>query len=231
MENAKERLRNFLKFFDDNKLWIAIGFAVAVAAGVPSYLYRQKGVNDLDEVWSRIYRMNYEVATAQQGGPEKKKEALEGAISEYTFLKDNLSTTGATPWLLLELGNAQYNVKKLLELGNAQYNVKKYDDAILTYRGFITRFGNHPLTPVIRQSLGYVLEEKKQLKEAVEQFEKIAKDPEAVYLKAQVGLDAGRCYEKMQQLNFAVAAYKDVIDISPESGWAKMAKYRLEDLE
>ena len=218
MENAKERLRNFLKFFNDNKLWIAIGFAVAVAAGVPSYLYRQKGINELDEVWSRIYRMNYEVATAQQGGPEKKKEALEGAISEYTFLKDNLSTTGATPWLLLELGNAQYNVKK-------------YDDAILTYRGFITRFGNHPLTPVIRQSLGYALEEKEQLREAVEQFEKIAKDPEAVYLKAQVRLDAGRCYEKMEQLNLAVAAYKDVIGTSPESGWAKMAKYRLEDLE
>jgi tetratricopeptide (TPR) repeat protein len=129
-----------------------------------------------------------------------------------------LSTTGATPWLLLELGNAQYNVKK-------------YDDAILTYREFIKRFGNHPLTPVIRQSLGYVLEEKKQLKEAVEQFEKIAKDPEAAYIKAQVRLDAGRCYEKMEQLNLAVAAYKDVIDISPESGWAKMAKYRLEDLE
>ena len=218
MENVKVRLHNFFKFFDDNKIWIAIGLAVAVAAGVPSYLYRQKGANDLNEVWSRIYRMNYEVATAQQGGPEKKKEALEGAISEYTFLKDNLSTTDATPWLLLELGNAQYNVKK-------------YDEAILTYREFIKRFGHHSLTPVIRQSLGYALEEKGQLKEAIEQFEEIAKDPEAVYLKAQVGLDAGRCYEKMEQLNLAVAAYKDVIGTSPESGWAKMAKYRLEDLE
>jgi outer membrane protein assembly factor BamD (BamD/ComL family) len=218
MENVKVRLHNFFKFFDDNKIWIAIGFAVAVAAGVPSYLYRQKGANDLNEVWSRIYRMNYEVATAQQGGPEKKKEALEGAISEYTFLKDNLSTTGATPWLLLELGNAQYNVKK-------------YDDAILTYRGFIKRFGPHPLAPIIRQSLGYVLEEKGQLKEAIEQFEEIAKDPEATYLKAQVELDAGRCYEKLGQLNSAVVAYKEVIDTFPESGWAKMAKYRLEDLE
>jgi predicted negative regulator of RcsB-dependent stress response len=218
MDNAKERLRIYLKFFTDNKLWIAIGFAVAVAAGVPSYLYRQKGVNDLDEVWSRIYRMNFEVATAQQGGPEKKKEALEGAISEYSFLKKNLSTTGATPWLLLELGNAQYNVKK-------------HDDAMITYREFIKRFGNHPLTPIIRQSLGYVLEEKEQLKEAVEQFEKIAKDPEATYLKAQVMLDAGRCYEKLGQLNLAVAAYKDIIGAFSESGWAKTAKYRLEDLE
>jgi outer membrane protein assembly factor BamD (BamD/ComL family) len=218
MENVKVRLHNFFKFFDDNKIWIAIGFAVAVAAGVPSYLYRQKGANDLNEVWSRIYRMNYEVATAQQGGPEKKKEALEGAISEYTFLKDNLSTTDATPWLLLELGNAQYNVKK-------------YDDAILTYREFIKRFGHHSLTPVIRQSLGYALEEKEQLKEAIEQFEEIAKDPEATYLKAQVALDTGRCYEKLGQLNSAVVAYKDIIVTFPESGCAKMAKYRLTDLE
>jgi len=218
MENVKVRLHNFLKFFSDNKIWIAIGVAVAVAVGVPSYLYQQKGINDFNEVWSRIYRMNYEVATAQQEGPEKKKEALEGAISEYTFLKDNLSTTGATPWLLLELGNAQYNVKK-------------YEDAILTYREFIKRFDRHQLAPIIRQSLGYVLEEKEQLKEAVEQFEKIAKDPEATYLKAQIRLDTGRCYEKLRQLNSAVAAYKDVIDTFPESGCTKMAKYRLEELE
>ena len=218
MENVKARIHNFFKFFDDNWLWIAIGLAVVVAAGVPTYLYQQKGANDLGEVWSRIYRMNYEVAAAQQEGPEKKREAIEGAIKEYTFLKDNLSATGATPWLLSELGNAQYNIKK-------------YDDAILTYREFISRYGSHPLIPVIRQSLGCVLEEKGQLKEAIEQFEEIAKDPEATYLKAQVGLDTGRCYEKLGQTNSAVAAYKDIVATYPESGCAKMAKYRLEDLE
>ena len=218
MENVKARIHNFFKFFDDNWLWIAIGLAVVVAAGVPTYLYQQKGANDLGEVWSRIYRMNYEVAAARQEGPEKKREAIEGAIREYTFLKDNLSATGATPWLLSELGNAQYNIKK-------------YDDAILTYREFISRYATHPLIPVIRQSLGCVLEEKEQLNEAIEQFEEIAKDPEATYLKAQVGLDTGRCYEKLGQLDSAVAAYKDIIATFPESGCAKMAKYRLEDLE
>jgi len=218
MENVKARIHNFFKFFDDNWLWIAIGLAVVVAAGVPTYLYQQKGANDLGEVWSRIYRMNYEVAAARQEGPEKKREAIEGAIKEYTFLKDNLSATGATPWLLSELGNAQYNIKE-------------YDDAILTYREFISRYGSHPLIPVIRQSLGCVLEEKGQLKEAIEQFEEIAKDPEATYLKAQVGLDTGRCYEKLGQTNSAVAAYKDIVATYPESGCAKMARYRLEDLE
>ncbi|MHC4269993.1 MAG: tetratricopeptide repeat protein [Planctomycetota bacterium] len=218
MENAKERLRKILKFFDDNKITIAIGFAIAVAIGVPVYLYKQKGTEDFDEVWSRIYQINYEVATAQQGGPEKQNEAIEGAIREYTFLKDNLSTTGATPWLLLELGNAQYKVKK-------------YDDAILTYKEFIKRFGDHSLAPIIRQSLGCVFEEKEQLQEAVEQFEKIAKDSEAAYLKAQVSLDAGRCYEKLKQINAAMAAYKDIISSFPDSEWARMAKYRLEDIE
>ncbi len=218
MENAKERLRKYLKFFDDNKITIAVGFAIAIAIGTPVYLYKQKGTKDFDEVWSRIYQINYEVATAQQGGPEKQNETIEGAIREYTFLKDNLSTTGATPWLLLELGNAQYKVKK-------------YDDAILTYREFIKRFGDHSLVPIIRQSLGYVLEEREQLKEALEQFEKIAKDSEAMYLKAQVSLDAGRCYEKLKQINAAMGAYKDVISFFPDSDWARMAKYRLEDIE
>ena len=218
MENAKERFENFVKFFDDNKWWLIIGLAVAVAAGVPSYLYQQKGANDRGEVWSRIYRMNYEMATAEQGGPEQKKEALEGAIQEYTFLKNNLSATGATPWLLSELGNAQYKVKK-------------YDDAIITYKEFISRYGTHPLAPLIRQSLGYVFEEKEQLKEAIEQFEEIARDPEATYLKAQMGIDTGRCYEKLGQLKSAVAAYKDIVATYPESGFAKMARYRLEDID
>jgi outer membrane protein assembly factor BamD (BamD/ComL family) len=218
MEATKERIRNFIKFFDDIKLWLAIGFAVVVAAGVPLYLYSQKGTNDFNEVWSRVYQINYELAVAQNEGPQAKTEAIEGAINEYTFLKDNLSTTDATPWLLLELGNAQYKAKK-------------HDEAIITYREFIVHFGKHSLAPIIRQSLGYVLEEKGQLKEAVEQFEKIANTPESTYLKAQVKLDAGRCYEKLGQLNSALAAYKDVIGSFPESSCAKMAEYRLEDIE
>ncbi len=218
MEATKQRISNFFKFFEVYGLWIAIGIGAAVAAGVPLYLYSQKGTNDFNEVWSRVYQINYELAVAQNEGPEEKTEAIEGAISEYTFLKNNLSTTGATPWLLLELGNAQYKAAKL-------------DEAIITYREFLARFVKHPLAPIIRHSLGYVLEEKGELKEAIEQFEKIANTPESTYLKAQVKLDTGRCYEKLGKLTSAVAAYKDVIGSFPESSCAKMAAYRLEDIE
>ncbi len=217
MEATKQRIRNFVKFFDDNKLWMAIGFAAAVAVGVPLYLYNQRGANDLNEVWSRVYQINYELAVAQNEGPQEKAEAIEGAISEYTFLKEKLSTTEATPWLLLELGNAQYKAAKI-------------DEAIITYREFLARFGRHTLAPIIKHSLGYALEEKGELKEAIELFEEIAKAP-STYLKAQVKLDAGRCYEKLGEFLSAEAAYKDVIGSFPESSCAKMAEYRLEDIE
>ncbi len=218
MENVKERARKYLRTLDDNKLKIIIGFVIVIAIGIPAFLYKQRRNNDFHEVWSRIWRINYETVAAKQEGPEKKSEAIEASIHEYTFLKNNLFTTHATPWLLLELGNTQYDAKK-------------YEEAILTYKEFIKRFDKHPLTPIIRQSLGYAFEENGQLKDAVEQFEKISKDNEATFLKAQANLDAGRCYEKLEKLGFALTAYKNVIDVSPESHLATMAKYRLEDIE
>jgi tetratricopeptide (TPR) repeat protein len=218
MENVKERARKYLKIINDNWIKIAIIVTVIFALGMTAYLYRQKRNNDFNEVWSRIWRIHYEIAVAQQEDPEGKAEAIEASINEYVFLNNNLSTTSATPWLLLELGNTQYNAKK-------------YNEAILTYEEFIKRFSEHTLVPIIRQSLGYAFEENGQLEEAVEQFEKIATDIDATFLKAQVNLDAGRCNEKLGQLSPAIAAYKDVINLSPESYWARMAKYRLEDIE
>ncbi|HDY66267.1 MAG TPA: tetratricopeptide repeat protein, partial [Candidatus Scalindua sp.] len=195
MENVKERARKYLKIINDNWLRIALIVTVVFALGMTAYLYRQKRNNDFNEVWSRIWRIHYEIAVAQQEDPEGKAEAIEASINEYVFLNNNLSTTSATPWLLLELGNTQYNAKK-------------YNEAILTYEEFIKRFSEHTLVPIIRQSLGYAFEENGQLKEAVEQFEKIATDTDAKFLKAQVNLDAGRCNEKLGQLSPAIAAYK-----------------------
>lgn len=218
MENVKERTRKYLNVITDNWIKIAIGVAIVTAVSVPAFLYKQKKNSDFEEVWSRIWRINYEIAIAQNEEPEKKAETIDEYINEYIFLKNNLSTTSATPWLLLELGNTQYKAKK-------------YEEAILTYKEFIRRFANHPLAPIIRQSLGYAFEEKGQLKEAVEQFEKVAIDNESSFLKAQAKLDSGRCYEKIGEPSSAIAAYEDVINLSPESYWARMAKYRLEDIE
>lgn len=218
MENARERVRQYLETLNKNKLWIGIGVAIVIAISVPIYLYKQNKNDDFNEAWSRIWRIGYETAIAQQEDPEKRIEAIDSYINEYTFLKNNLSTTGATPWLLLELGNAQYKAEK-------------YNEAVITYREFLERFGSHSLAHTVRQSLGFAYEENGQHKEAVEQFEKIKTDAEAEFMKTQAMLAAGRCYEKLGQLDSAVAEYKNVIESSPDSYWSKTAKYRLEEID
>ncbi len=218
MENVRERARKYLRILNENAIWIGVGVAVVIAISVPIYLYKQKKSSDFNEAWSRIWRISAETTAAQQEEPEKSAEAVDSIINEYIFLKNNLSTTEATPWLLLELGNTQYKAKK-------------YNEAILTYKEFIDRFGNHSLAPIVRQSLGHALEENGQVQEAVEEFVKITADSEATFIEAQAKMDAGRCYEKLGQLSSAEAAYKDTISISLESHWAKMAKYRLEDID
>lgn len=218
MENVRERARQYLKILNENAIWIGIGIAIVIAISVPIYLYKQKKSNDFNEAWSRIWRISYETVAAQQEVPEKRAEAVDSFINEYIFLKNNLSTTEATPWLLLELGNTQYKAKK-------------YNEAILTYKEFTERFGSHSLVHIVRQSLGYAYEENGQFKEAVEQFKMIEADAEAAFMKTQAKLDVGRCYEKLGQLDTAVAEYKGIIDSSPDSQWAKMAGYRLEDID
>lgn len=218
MENARERARRYLETLNKNKLWIGIGVAIVIAISVPIYLYKQNKNNDFNEAWSRIWRIGYETAVAQQEEPEKRIETLDSFINEYIFLKNNLSTTGATPWLLLELGNAQYKAEK-------------YNEAILTYREFLERFGSHSLAHTVGQSLGYAYEENGQYKEAVEQFKNIKTGAEAEFMKTQAMLAAGRCYEKLEQLDSAAAEYKSVIESSPDSYWSKMAKYRMEEID
>ncbi len=218
MENVRERARKYLEVLNENKLWIGIGIVLIIAIAVPLFLYKQKKNNDFNEAWSRIWRISYETVTAQQEEPEKRAEAVDSFINEYTFLKNNLSTTDATPWLLLELGNTQYNAEK-------------YNEAILTYKEFTERFSKHSLVHTVRQSLGYAYEEEGRFEEALEQFKQIDADAEAAFMKAQAKLDAGRCFEKLGQLDSAVTEYKDIIDFLPESHWAKMAKYRLEDID
>ena len=218
MENVKERSRKYLRILDEQKLKIIIGIAIIIAIVLPITLYKQRTNNDFYEVWGRIWRIMSETETAKQGEPEKNSETINAFISEYTFLKDNLYATPATPWLLLELGNTQYKAGK-------------FEDAILTYNEFIVEYSKHPLLSIVRQSLGYAYEEKGQFKDAVNQFEKILSNNEAVFLKAQASLDAGRCYEKLEQLDTALAAYKKAIDASPESYFANMDRYRLEDIE
>lgn len=211
----KETTLNIVKTLSKYKLYIGIGVGIAIAAGSGTAFFITEKARKTEVAWQSLWKINNDLAMAiQQGKGEKDKNAaLSMAADAYRYLKDTMSSTSATPWVVFELGSVYYRMKN-------------YDDAIRTYNDFLYRHSSHPLVPIVKQSLGYAYEEKGLLPEAVKQFEDIAVGGNN-FLVAQGNWDAGRCYEKLGQISDAIRSYTRAIELSPNSNWATMAQYRL----
>lgn len=210
-----ESTSSMIKMLDKYKVIIGIGVGVAIAIGVGvTFLVSHKSSND-EEAWQRVWKVNSDmvVSVRQQAKDEKNRNAALSTASEaYKYIKDTTSSPGVVPWVLFQLGNIFYSLKN-------------YDDAIREYNAFLDSYSSHPLTPIIRQSLGYAYEEKGLFQEAVKQFEGVSLANS--FFTAQEGWDAGRCYEKLGQTNDAIRLYTRTVELSPNSNWAAMAQFRL----
>ena len=187
--------------------------AIAIGVGV-AFLISHKS-RGADEAWEGVSRVNAElVASTRQNAKDEKSrnDALSRAAAAYKSLKAANPSSGVMPWILFQLGNISYSLKN-------------YDDAIREYNAFLDGYSGHPLTAMIRQSLGYAYEEKGLFQEAIRQFEGASTANSA--LLAQEGWDSGRCYEKAGQTNEAIRLYTRTVELSPNSNWAAMAQYRL----
>lgn len=207
---------NALKTLNKYKaiIGIGIGAAIAISAGVVFFVTEKTQKTEV--VWQSVWKINSDLAmSAQRQGKDAKdrKAALTTAADAYRYIKDNMSSSSATPWVLFQLGNVCYSLKN-------------YDEAIRTYNEFLDKYGSHPFAPIVKQSLGYAYEEKGLLMEAIKQFNDISVTNNNL-LAAQEGWDAGRCYEKQGQTNEAIRSYTKAIELSPSSNWAVMAQYRL----
>lgn len=204
-----------IKTLDKYKGIIGIGVGVAIAIGVGvTFLVSHKSRNT-DDAWQGVSKINSDlVASVRQHAKDEKSRntALSKAVEAYKTLKDANPSPGVTPWILFQLGNISYSLKN-------------YDDAIREYSAFLDSYNGHPLTPIVRQSLGYAYEEKGLFQEAIKQFEEASLANSS--FTAQEGWDAGRCYEKTGQTNEAVRLYTRTVELSPNSNWAAMAQYRL----
>lgn len=211
----KEATLNALKTLNKYKVFIGIGIGVAIAAGGGTAFFVTEKARKAEAVWQSLWEINDDLVTAvQQGKGEKDRTAaLSTAADAYKYIKDNLSSSSATPWVVFELGNVYYGLKN-------------YDEAIRTYNDFLHKYSGHSLAPIVKQSLGYAYEEKGLLQEAVKQFEDISVAGNN-FLVAQGNWDAGRCYEKLGQTSDAIRSYTKTIELSPNSNWATMAQYRL----
>ncbi len=211
----KDTTLNVLRTLNKYKVFIAIGVGVAIAAGAGAAFFVTKRAHKNEFAWQNLWRIDSDLAMAVQQGKEEKDRtaAMSTAADAYKYIEDNMSSSSATPWAVFELGNVYYNLKN-------------YDGAIRAYNDFLSRYGEHTLVLMVKQSLGYTYEEKGLFQEAIKQFEDIAVAGNN-FLVAQGSLDAGRCYEKLGQTNDAIRAYTKAIELSPNSNWATMAQYRL----
>ncbi|MFO0794375.1 MAG: tetratricopeptide repeat protein [Candidatus Brocadiaceae bacterium] len=214
----KEATLQTIRTLNKYKVYIGtgIGVSIAIAAGV-TFFVTQK-VQKTESAWQALWKINNDLAAASQPGRVEKDRnaALSTAAEAYKHVRNTMSSSSASPWVLFQLGNVCYSLKN-------------YDEAVRAYNEFLEKYSSHPLVSIVKQSLGYAYEEKGQFQEAVRQFDEILAQNN--FLAAQVKWDAGRCYEKLNQTSDAVNAYTKVIELSPNSNWATMAQYRLSALK
>lgn len=212
----KEATLNVIRILNKYKVIISIGIGVAIAGGAGAAYFTTVKTRKTDAVWQSLWKINNDLAMSLQKQDKEGKEriaALNTAADAYKYIRENMSSSGATPWVLFQLGNVYYSLKN-------------YDEAIRAYSDFLGKYSSHPLASVVKQSLGYAYEEKGLLKEAVKQFEDMLAVNNTVFA-AQEGWDAGRCYEKLGQTSDAIRLYTKVVELSPNSNWATLAHYRL----
>ena len=85
--------------------------------------------------------------------------------------------------------------------------------------------------------IGEILFEKKEYKEAVRNFFKVAygygypQSPEPVKVwQASASYEAGRCFEVLKMIDQAKKSYREVVEQYPTSDKAPLARTRLESL-
>ncbi|OHB41638.1 MAG: hypothetical protein A3G70_02900 [Planctomycetes bacterium RIFCSPLOWO2_12_FULL_39_13] len=212
----KEATLNALRTLNKYKAVIGIGIGVAIAIGAGVTFFITEKSRKTEMVWQSMWKINSDLAmAAQRQGMDVKDRnaALNTAADAYRYIKDNMSSSSATPWVLFQVGNIYYGLKN-------------YDEAIRTYNEFLSKYSGHSFAPIVKQSLGYAYEEKGLLMEAVKQFNDVSMTNNNL-LAAQEGWDAGRCYEKLGQTNEAIRSYTQAVELSPNSNWAVMSQYRL----
>lgn len=216
-EEMIETGKRLLAWLSEHKLTVGLGAVLVLSLSIATTSYFSKKTREYESVWTRIGEMTLEASVAEFQEPKAREETLSKAVEQYKSMLGEAAAKKAAPWILFQLGNAQYSSGK-------------YDDAISTYKEFLGKYGNHSLAPYVRQSLGYACEDKGHYDAALGYFQG-ATPQDNPYFVAQEKWDTGRCYEKMGRLEEARKAYTAAINLDPDSQWARLAQYRLDNLK
>lgn len=217
-EEIMEAGQKALDWILEHKITAALTVIIVSSITVVTVMYIDKHRREYEAVWSKIGVLSLDMSVAKFQEETARKKTFTSAIEQYKFMLEQGPAPKKTrPWILFELGNAQYNVKE-------------YGEAIQTYKQLLEEYGNHPLAPFVRQSIGYANEEKGHLDAAVMYLQGNAPEGDPT-LMVQEKWDIGRCYEKMGKKEEAIKAYEEAVKLAPDSQFAKLAQYRLDSIQ
>ncbi|MEE9584017.1 MAG: tetratricopeptide repeat protein [Candidatus Brocadiales bacterium] len=217
-EEMIEAGQNALDWILEHKITVALTVVIVSGLTGATAHYVNKRTNEYEAVWSKIGTLSLDTSIARFQDEKTQERTFTMAIEQYKLmLEEGPAPKKTKPWILFELGNAQYNAKK-------------YTDAIQTYKQFLDGYGKHPLIPFVRQSIGYANEENGHLDAAIMYLQGNAPADDPVLL-VQEKWDVGRCYEKMGRKEEAIKTYEEAVKLAPESQYAKLAQYRLDNIQ
>lgn len=155
-----------------------------------------------------IYDRNYENAagTLYQNAFQLEKsgdpKGIESAVKQYRDLVSQYPRSNAAVF-------ASYR------LGNLFFKVGRYDEAIGFYNGFLEKASsNNDLGTLVLSALGASYEGKKDLKKALEYYEKAIVTPADNGFAGTNYLNAARIYEEMHNKAKALDYYKKALAIT-----------------
>ncbi len=137
---------------------------------------------------------------------------------------------------IVQFGDSAYLPELQYESGWACQNLGQTEEAVVRYEEVIAQT-DREVSARARFMLGEILFEKKQYKEAIRNFFKVAygygypKAPDALQVwQANASYEAARCFEVLKMVDQARKSYQEVVDKYPQSDKVPLAKNRLEAL-
>jgi len=115
----------------------------------------------------------------------------------------------------------------LLYSGHIKYKLKEFDESIGFYKGFLekTSSGN-PLRLFALDGLGYAYVAKGDYKNALPYFKKLI-DGNKNTLTRSGYFNVSRCYEELGEKETAIETLRNIITNYPNSGYATLAKEKI----
>jgi len=125
-----------------------------------------------------------------------------------------------------EFPDSAYVPEALYEKAVAKQNQGRLDDALSLYEA-VTAKSNAEVAARARFMIGEIYFERKDHKEALRQFFKVASGYSYPQWQAAAHFEAGRCFEVLGKVGQAKQSYQEVVEKFPESDKVALARSRL----